>query len=84
MFSVTLALALFSWRAAAVTITENSACILADAIAAANTDTATGGIPAGSGVDTIRLTVNITLSATLPSITSVITVDGNGSTYTID
>lgn len=35
---------------------------LIDAITAANTDTATGSQPAGSGVDTINLTADITLT----------------------
>ena len=51
-------------------------CSLPDAITAANTDTATGGCPAGSGDDTISLTTNHALSASLPDVTSTITIDG--------
>ena len=63
-------------------IEVNSTCSLADAITAANTDTATGGCPAGSGADTIELTENVTLTALLPQITSEITLEGGG--FTID
>ena len=62
----------------AATITVNSTCSLANAITAANTDTATGGCQAGSGADTITLTANITLSAALPNIASNITIEGAG------
>jgi hypothetical protein len=71
-------------------------CSLADAITAANTDTATGGCPAGSGVDTIALPANSTQTLTavnnsdevngstgpngLPVVISPITINGNGAT----
>ena len=55
---------------------NGTACHLADAIAAANSDTATGYCPAGSGADTITLTRNITLGAALPSISSDVTIEG--------
>ncbi len=64
-------------RAANLTV-DGTTCTLADAITAANTDTATGGCPAGSGADTITLNVDVTLSAALPPITSNITLEGNG------
>ena len=54
-------------RAASITVDKsavddtNGTCELADAITAANTDTATNGCTAGSGADTITLGVNITL-----------------------
>ena len=60
----------------------NGNCTLWDAITAANTDTATNGCPAGNGADTITLTVNITLAAVLPEITTEITIEGAG--YDID
>ena len=63
-------------------ILVSSTCSLANAITAANTDTATGGCPAGSGADTITLTSDVTLTAALPQITSTITLEGAG--YTID
>lgn len=65
-------------------------CTLRDAITAANTDTATGGCPAGDGPDTIILEAvtynltevdNISLGNTaLPRITSEIVILGNGAT----
>ena len=75
-------------RAASITVDKsavddtNGTCELADAITAANTDTATNGCTAGSGADTISLGVNITLSAELPDITSEITIEG--ANYDID
>ena len=61
-------------------IIVNAGCSLADAITAANTDSATNGCPAGSGADTIVLTGKVELSANLPSITGTLTVDGRGRT----
>ncbi|MFI5396144.1 MAG: choice-of-anchor Q domain-containing protein [Candidatus Binatia bacterium] len=71
-------------------------CTLRDAITAANTDVATGGCPAGSGADTIILTAGAMYTLTevdnatvhdgvplpngLPSVTSEITITGNGVT----
>ena len=57
-------------------INVNTTCSLADAITAANTDRATGGCPAGDGADTIQLTGDITLEASLPNITSEIRIIG--------
>ena len=74
----------FSLPTEAATITVSGTCSLADAITAANTDTATGGCPAGSGADTIRLTAHIVLDGALPSISSAITIEGAGSRYAID
>jgi hypothetical protein len=84
--------------AQAAIIKVNGTCTLADAIMAANTDTATGGCPAGSpGVDVIELTEDVQLSSIdselvifgqsygkngLPIITSDIIIMGNG--YTIE
>ena len=56
-------------------------CPLALQITAANTDAPAGGCPAGSGHDVITLTEDIVLDAALPSITSEISIKGNG--YTI-
>ena len=53
-------------------------CSLHDAITAANTDSASGGCPAGAGADTIVLSGDITLSAELPVIKSVISIEGGG------
>ncbi len=55
---------------------NGSSCTLADAITAANTDAAVAGCDAGSDADTISLSRNITLSATLPAVTSDITIEG--------
>ena len=57
-------------------LTVDASCSLADAITAANSDTATGGCGAGNGADTITLTADITLGAALPYITSKITIAG--------
>jgi len=65
--------------AEAVTIPVNgSTCTLANAINAANSDTATGGCTAGSGVDTITLQADVVLAAALPDISSAVTLEGNG------
>ena len=58
-------------------IAVNSNCTLANAITASNTDTASGGCPAGSGIDTISLSGSITLSAALPQLTKGVTINGN-------
>jgi hypothetical protein len=83
-------------KAATITVSSTSGgtggpdCTLRDAITAANTDTATGGCPAGSGADTIVLASGATYTLTeidsnpygndgLPAIRSQITIEGNGS-----
>ena len=55
-------------------VSSTSACTLANAITAANTDAVSGGCAAGSGPDTINITSDITLTADLPQITSSITL----------
>ncbi|MGQ0594415.1 MAG: right-handed parallel beta-helix repeat-containing protein [Gammaproteobacteria bacterium] len=86
---VALLLALGQAPVLAATITVGGGCTLLDAVTAANTDAATGGCPAGSDADVIELTGNVTLSAVnntteglngLPSVTSAITLNGNGHT----
>ena len=57
-------------------INVNGSCSLPNAIRAANTDAASGGCPAGSGADTINLSADIVLSASLPDVTSAITIEG--------
>ncbi len=59
-------------------------CRLADAIKAANTDTVTGGCPAGDGADVIALSADIILVADLPRVTSDITLRGSGFTISGD
>ncbi|MEZ5583103.1 MAG: choice-of-anchor Q domain-containing protein [Candidatus Competibacteraceae bacterium] len=81
--------AMASAQAATITA-DGTTCTLVDAITAANSDTATGGCTAGSGADVIELTastytlntVNNTANGSngLPSITSTITLNGNGAT----
>ena len=63
-------------HAADIELSDN--CSLADAITAANTDTAVGGCLAGDGADTITLSGDIMLTAALPHITSEVTIDGAG------
>ena len=53
-------------------------CSLAFQIIAANRDQPAGGCPAGNGADTITIERDIELYEALPSITSHITIEGNG------
>ena len=68
----------------AANIRVGGGCTLAEAIANANNDNNGGGdgngCTAGSGNDTITLTGNIALTATLPLVTSNITIEGGGYT----
>ena len=88
---VALMLALGQEPVLAATINVSGGCSLVNAITAANTDTATGGCPKGSGADTIRLPVGSTQTLTtvnnstygptgLPVISSAITIEGKNST----
>ncbi|GAB4579691.1 MAG: hypothetical protein Fur0022_24290 [Anaerolineales bacterium] len=63
-------------RAATITV-DGVVCTLADAITAANTDTATGGCPAGSGADVIDLQADVIIPTTLPIVWSEMTIEGN-------
>lgn len=77
-----LTLGLAPGTALAATITVNGAgaggtCSLTDAITAANTDTASGNCPAGSGADTIDLQTGVNLTAALPDITTAIVLQGH-------
>ena len=91
-------------HAATINVTTTSGgtggpdCTLRDAITSANTDTATGGCPAGSGADIINLAAGGTYTLTtedndeplgdgpngLPPVTSQITINGNGATIQRD
>ena len=62
----------------AADIKLSNACSIADAITAANTDTAVGDCPAGDGPDTIRFAADIPLRAELPEISSLIVIEGEG------
>jgi hypothetical protein len=76
-------------HAATITV-DGVRCTLADAIRAANIDSAVGRCKAGSGADVIVLQKNVTLTAPvgdyynsptgLPLVTSEITIQGNGRT----
>ena len=92
---VALMLALGQSPGLAATIPVGGPCTLVDAITAANTDTPTGGCPAGSGADTIVLPAGSTQPVTsvnndtygptgLPVIRSVVTIAGQGSTIARD
>ena len=63
---------------------DGTVCTLADAITAANTDTATGDCPKGNGADVLNVTNDITLNTALPAITTDITIEGNGHTIQRD
>jgi hypothetical protein len=87
---IALVLALGHSPGLAAIIPVGGACMLVDAITAANTDAATGGCPAGSGADTIVLPAGSTQTLTevnnrtygptgLPVISSVITIAEQGS-----
>ena len=58
----------------------DDSCSLADAIRSANQNQAVGGCEAGIDRDTIELDRNVSLSGTLPTITSIMILDGNGHT----
>ncbi|KAA3639815.1 MAG: hypothetical protein DWP95_09720 [Proteobacteria bacterium] len=64
----------------ATIIVDGTTCSFADAVVAANTDTATGGCSAGAGADILELTspvINVTARA---DIESDVTINGNGAT----
>ncbi len=66
---------------------DGTTCNLADAITAANTDTATGGCSAGAGDDVLNLESGASpfvLTTQLPYISSNITINGNDSTVSRD
>ncbi len=88
--AIALILAAATGSAHAGTINVNNSCSLVDAITSANTDQATGGCAAGNGADSINLVANKTYILTtvnnnsdgpngLPSVTSFITINGNGA-----
>lgn len=81
-----------AWTGAAPAATltvDGTTCDLSNAIIAANTDSAQGGCPAGSGADTLNLTAPIFTAATpagtspwgpllaYPLISSIITIQGD-------
>ncbi|HYE35373.1 right-handed parallel beta-helix repeat-containing protein [Methylocaldum sp.] len=74
VFAALLALAAESAEATILTVGaidgNGAACTLADAITAANTNTTTGGCPAGSADDTVELTGDVILTEALPVVMS--------------
>jgi hypothetical protein len=75
--------------AAGPIVVGEGGCTLVDAITAANTDTATGGCPAGDGADTIVLEADATYDVVTPTesdptsgllVTSDLIIQGNGAT----
>jgi len=79
-FVLIACLAFYTGGVRAADIEVGADCSLADAIRAANTDVAVGACPAGSGADTISLTGDIMLDASLPTIESDMTIEGGGFT----
>jgi excisionase family DNA binding protein len=65
--------------------TSDGVITLREAILAANTDTATGDAPAGSGLDQIAFAVDgtIQLASQLPTITADLSIDGGGRSIII-
>ena len=55
-------------------------CSLPDRIKSANSNTAVGACPAGTGHDVITLTEDVLLRAALPPIMGTITIEGGGHT----
>jgi hypothetical protein len=86
LVGMALVLALGQRPGLAATIPVGDTCTLVDALTAANTDTATGGCPAGSGADIIVLPGGSTQTLTegLPVVSSVVTIAGQGSTIVRD
>ena len=68
--------ALAAMPAAAADISVDDDCTLRDAITAANLDAAQGECPAGSGTDTITITVDVTLDGVLPTISEDLSIVG--------
>ena len=79
--SILLWLVLPAQTVIAADITVDAECSLADAIQAAESDSAISGCPAGDGADTIHLTGDVRLEHELPQVETEITIEGNG--YTI-
>lgn len=68
--------------AASAQIYVDDSCTLADALRSANQNQALGGCEAGIDRDQIYLDRDVSLSGTLPAITSIVVLDGNGHTIT--
>ncbi|MGQ0621550.1 MAG: choice-of-anchor Q domain-containing protein [Panacagrimonas sp.] len=81
-----LAAGLFAQPAMAANITvDGTICTLADAISAANTNATVGGcVGDAAGLDTLSLPASTILSSALPTVTSAISILGNGGTVMRD
>lgn len=88
LLGVVSVLLLSGGTAQAATLVIETNCSLVDAIVSVNTDTATGGCPAGDGPDAIHLTGDVVLTVEdldgpdpgLPWITSEVSIEGFGWT----
>ncbi len=70
-----------STQAADIAVDAGGTCTLAEAITSANNDNAVGnGCVDGSGADTITLQTDVSLTASLPDVTTTITIEGGGHT----
>ncbi len=76
--------AIESTTAIAAPVATPDFCTLPDQLVAANLDKPVGACPAGNGADTIYLVRDFTLTERLPTITSDITIRGNGFTISGD
>jgi hypothetical protein len=75
-----VALLVLHQPATTAVIVVDGSCSLADAITAANTDSAVGACSAGSGADELQLTTDVILASPLPEISSEVTLEGNNFT----
>ncbi len=82
--AVILALLTVQYPLAPAIIVVDESCSLADAITAANGDSATGACTAGAGADELQLTADVVLIDALPSVASDIDVEGSGFTIVRD
>ncbi len=79
-----VALLVFQQPVSTAVIVVGGGCTLADAITAANSDSAVGGCSAGAGADELQLTADVTLTAALPAIVTDITLEGGDFTVARD
>ncbi len=77
---VSLLLASATVNAAGAQINVSDSCSLAQAIQSANQNQAVGGCQAGVDRDQIHLDRDVSTTGTLPTITSIMIIDGNGHT----
>jgi hypothetical protein len=68
---------------AAIIVADGTACTLANAIIAANSNAVAGGCTAGGGADTIQIPASMNLTGELPPVVSDIAFTGTVGTPTI-